>query len=226
MNDRRKFMIKSEGSFPDGLIHLWRLDGNLNDSVGGIHGIEDGNITYSAGKFSKDCARFTESSNIRVDLNESLSKYTVQAWVKLDYMISDAPIIYSRTSTVNTYGFYFDTYVENGSPRNAIALAATTSNNGQIGWNWGTYTNWQLYTFTYDGSSAKCYINGVQQSVKFTYGSYDRKLLLRDNTRIGRDTYSSGRNINGYIQQLMIWNKELTQAEINKYYNNGNGLFI
>lgn len=207
---------------PDGLLHLWRLDGNLLDVAGGANGVADGTITYETGKFSQPCARLTDTSNIRIDLNHTLYRYTVQAWVKLISLNDGAAILYSRTSTVNTYGFYFDLY----DSRNAIALAATENNNGQIGWNWGTYTNWQLYTFTSDGSVIRCYINGVLQSVKFTYGSYYTYLKLRNNTRIGRDTYSNYRNIDGYIQQVMIWDKALSQSEIQKYYNNGNGIFI
>jgi hypothetical protein len=208
--------------YPDGLLHLWKLDGNLLDAVGGVNGTADGSITYETGKFSKKCAKLVNSANIRVDLNKTLYQYTVQAWVKCLSLVDGSAIIFSRTSNVNTYGFYFDMY----DSRNAIALMATENNNGQIGWNWGTYTNWQLYTFTSDGSSIKCYINGVQQSVKFTYGSAYKYLKFRSNTRIGRDTYSSSRNINGYIQQVMIWDKALSQSEIQKYYNNGNGLEI
>ncbi len=214
---RRRFMGKS-----DGLLHLWKLDGDLLDAVGGVNGIADGSITYETGKFGKKCAKLVNSANIRVDLDITLHQYTVQAWVKCLSLVDASAIIFSRTSNVNTYGFYFDMY----DSRNAIALVATENNNGQIGWPWGTYTNWQLYTFTCDGSTARCYINGVEQSARFTYGSYDRYLKFRSNTRIGRDTHSSSRNINGYIQQVMIWNKALSQSEIKNYYNNGNGLEI
>ena len=217
---RRRMMEKKKFNAPGGLLHLWRLDGDLLDAVGGVNGTADGAITYEIGKFNKKCVKLVNSANIVVNLDHTLNKYTIQAWVKCLSLVDGSAIIFSRTTSVNTYGFYFDMY---GS-RNAIALGATENNNGQIGWNWGTYTNWQLYTFTCDGSTARCYINGVEQSVKFTYGSYNRYLKFRSNTRIGRDTYSASRNINGYIQQVMIWDKALSQAEINKYYNNGNGL--
>ena len=209
-------------TYPEGLIHLWKLDEDLLDAVGGVNGIADGSITYETGKFSKKCVKLVNSANIRVNLNRTLYQYTVQAWVKCLSLVDGSAIIFSRTSNVNTYGFYFDMY----NSRNAIALLATENNNGQVGWNWGTYTNWQLYTFTSDGSTLRCYINGVLQSVKFTYGNAYTYLKFRDNTRIGRDTYSSSRNINGYIQQVMIWNKVLSQSEIQNYYNNGNGLEI
>lgn len=214
---RRRFMGKSNG-----LLHLWKLDGDLLDAVGGVNGTADGSITYETGKFGKKCAKLVNGANIRVDLDRTLRQYTVQAWVKCLSLVDGSAIIFSRTSNVNSYGFYFDMY----DSRNAIALMATENNNGQIGWSWGIYTDWQLYTFTSDGSTVKCYIDGWQQSVQFTYGSPSKYLKFRDNTRIGRDSYSSSRNINGYIQQVMIWNKALSQSEIKNYYNNGNGLEI
>lgn len=206
--------------YPEGLLHLYPLNGNLLDVAGGVKGVADGTISYETGKFNKKCAKLVNGANIRVDLDHTLYQYTIQAWVKCLSLVDGSAIIFSRASTLDTYGFYFDTY----QSRNAIAITATGNNDGGMGWYWGTYTNWQLYTFTSDGSTIKCYVNGVQQSIKFTYKNPYTYLKFRNNTRIGRDTYSTSRNINGYIQQVMIWSKALSQAEINKYYNNGNGL--
>lgn len=213
---RRMFGKKN---YPDGLLHLYRLNGDLRDAVAGAHGIADGSITYMSGLFGQ-CAKLTAGANIKIDLNYVLSQYTIQAWVKCVSLNPYAAILMSRISNTNVYGFYFN------NDQSAVDLTATESNNGQTGWPWGDPFNWQLYTFTSDGNTVKCYINGVQQSISWWIGNTARYLKLRSNTRIGRDSYSTARNLDGFIQQVMIWDKALSQSEITKYYNNGKGLMI
>ena len=49
----------------NGLLHLWKLDGDLLDAVGGVNGTADGSITYETGKFGKKCAKLVNRFQFR-----------------------------------------------------------------------------------------------------------------------------------------------------------------
>lgn len=217
---RRRFMNENKLDFPKGLLHLWRLDGNLLDAVGGVNGSAEGVITYASGKFST-CAKLTNAANIIVNINRTLNKYTVQAWVKCISNIPYAPILCCRKT--GDLIFFYDTYwASSGQDKGVYVCNA----GGQIGWSYGNPLNWQLYTITCDGSNIKGHINGVQLPVLMTYQSVDKLFKFGSDTRIGRDTAISSRYLNGYIQQVMIFDRALSQSEINEYYNNGAGVEI
>jgi hypothetical protein len=89
--------------------------------------------------------------------------------------------------------------------------------------------NWNNVVATYNGSGLnsglKLYINGSVVSTT-NIGTLTGELSAGDNTlRIGNSNSfpSTTNNIDGLIDETVIWNKELTSTEVSTLYNSGNG---
>jgi len=91
-------------------------------------------------------------------------------------------------------------------------------------------TGYHHYVFTYDGSSdangLKIFIDG--QEINLTINKNEGLTgSIQNNERftIGNwDTYQT-RSQRGYMDEIGVWNRVLTQEEISNLYNDGNGLF-
>jgi photosystem II stability/assembly factor-like uncharacterized protein len=94
------------------------------------------------------------------------------------------------------------------------------------------YGKWQLYTFTYDGRGTSTginfYLDGVNQTNRVVYqdhspsGSYNSL-----NFTIGTDyiTSSTYRDSDSSIDEVAIWNRNLSASEASDLYNAGAGIF-
>jgi hypothetical protein len=91
-------------------------------------------------------------------------------------------------------------------------------------------TNWNHYVWTYDGSGistgSKLYINGDNKSYSVNntnnHGSVSGSgIAYIGDYAVVPNTYPS----KGSHDEFAIWNRVLSQTEINTLYNSGNGLF-
>lgn len=83
-----------------------------------------------------------------------------------------------------------------------------------------TLTNWNHIVGVFNGTNMTIYVNGVQGNVKgASFVNKNARSLF-----IGSATYETGMSgpgydFNGSIDELLIWNRSLTQAEILSLYN-------
>jgi len=104
--------------------------------------------------------------------------------------------------------------------RNTGALQlqfAISSSGSEIGQEIGFINDYTWYNvqFTYDGSTVKCWLNGLQVV------SYSIAGTLRSSTSnlfIGKNPTFAGRNAAIYVSQVFIYNRALTDAEIARNY--------
>ncbi|MCD6522786.1 MAG: LamG domain-containing protein [Candidatus Diapherotrites archaeon] len=86
---------------------------------------------------------------------------------------------------------------------------------------------WTMIAVTYDGSKSKTgmhiYFNGtnVDGSTSYTSGTYTGMKNTGKNPEIGRYRGSSTQYFNGTIDEIKIYRRELSQAEIQELYNQG-----
>ncbi len=104
-------------------------------------------------------------------------------------------------------------------------IAGTDTLGNHVGWRpvIGTtplnVNTWYHVAGTYDGDTLKCYVNGSLDGVAAFKGSiYDSSAY---NVRIGKLAYDAGgtRFWNGKIDEVRIWNRALTKAEIDSNRN-------
>jgi hypothetical protein len=95
---------------------------------------------------------------------------------------------------------------------------AISSSGSEIGQDIGFINDYTWYNvqFTYDGATVKCWLNGIQV-VNYTIAG-----TLRNSTSnlfIANNPAFAGRNAAIYVSQLFIYNRALSEAEIQRNYN-------
>jgi len=156
------------------------------------------------------------------------STFSFSAWIKTtDADAHDA--IISKTGVDDSFrGWSFKlTYgkptfnLKSGDFSQILVSSATTVNDG----------DWHHFAATYDGSTdasgTAIYVDGVSMSLTVTYdnlgnddttNTYDVTIAARDPNSIdgwGKDWYD------GNIDEVSVWDKELTSAEVTEMYNSG-----
>lgn len=89
-------------------------------------------------------------------------------------------------------------------------------------------TSWTNYVAIVSGwDDSKFFINGSEISQSRSTGTSTSATILNAPRFVIHKEQASGltRNANVYKDEVAIWNKALTQSEIDQIYNNGNGTF-
>lgn len=82
---------------------------------------------------------------------------------------------------------------------------------------------WTMLTITYDGTNIRGYRNATEESTS-PVASAGSISAGTNNARIGRAANVAGAYFQGRIDEVGIWSRALSGAEITQLYNSGNGL--
>jgi len=215
------------------ISNYYRFNDNLVDEVNANNGTGTA-ITYAAGK-SGNAASFNGSTSfISLPDNNDLSftdgvndkPFSIQMWVKFNSISGNQWLISKRNSSNVEWQIY--RYLEKLSVSiysgNSTSIQKTTNMSFTP-----TVGQWYHFTFTYSGTgNPKIYIDKILQSTEnANAGTYTKMTNTTSPVTIGRFGPSSLFFLNGLIDCLPIFNKELNQAEIEDTYsvtNAGNEL--
>jgi hypothetical protein len=213
----------------EGLIAYYPFNGNANDESGNGHQGTVNEVTLSTDGIIDSCLLFNSNSDyVLTGVNLSTTVFTLNIWAK---QTNSEKISLGGTMTNPSggkNGFMFHSGGYGGATVGSAALVSWQSNQSWINF-YGTesvnVSDWNMYTFIYlaEGTS-KIYSNGVLTATLLnTPANPSHSTPLQ----IGR-SFTTITNINqvwgGYIDEVGIWNAELTQEEINIIYNSGSGL--
>lgn len=192
----------------------WRLEGNSNDSKNTNNGT-DTNITYSSvTKMFGQAAYFNGSGYIEVPNNATLNfttAFSVFCWIKTG--TSDVRFV-QKWDGANGWVLY-----SNGNLLNFYARINSTYKTGT-----GavfTDNNWHLIGMTYDGANIKLWFDGAQSG-----SSVAATGNVNNTTGTVLFGVAEGKNnsfMNGYMDDISIFNRALTSTEIADYYNASGG---
>ena len=206
----------------DSLIHYYPLDADFNDVIGINHWINSGSSLQEGKIFSG------------VEFNKnSIGNYATASSVSLTNEATIGLWFYSEKDQPVGCGVAFKTH---GSPHGDQSIfgfqaigntlqgnVTTISGGGESIQFLFEHQQWYYVAFVFDGDSSKIllYINGIL---------YEEKPVI-DNSlynpisslKMGMQKYSS-RSFYGKLDEIGIWNRALTQAEVAILYNKGNGL--
>lgn len=221
-----------------GLVGWWPFNGNANDESGnGNNGTVNGAtlVVDRLGNTNK-AYNFNGTSNyIEIADNSSLdfvNSYSISVWVKIsDYSLNQNATYPQRTmiskprpSSPNvTTGMAFRVlegapYWNNNSKSYVSAWTNTTVNNG-IGTSDSVQLSiWCNLVFTYDGTVAKLFKNGVKMnSVSASYSL----LNTAESLFFGKEHSSNTNNarwFKGQLDDIGLWNRALDSNEIMNLY--------
>jgi len=223
--------------YPEGMISYWKFEeGNgdiAHDSVNGHDGTLNGNPQWTTGivggALSFDGAGDVVKIPYSNDWNTG-NELTVEAWINLDrhtywgaivsrdgyacgghpwYMGWVLEIYYSQLPTKITFR------VASGVDPNVIQTYAPIPPSPDI-----IYGEWYHAVGVDDGSSIRLYING-QEVGSGTSRSDPVNPSDQYGITIGSDTGCWGFDLDGKIDEVAIYNRALTPAEIQQHYQNG-----
>jgi hypothetical protein len=219
-----------------GLLAYWKFDNNgsggvsLLDSSGnsrtlsapnGTSGVSLGTgiINGSANFSGDDLTYFSRSGTF---LNGSRDEYSISLWVKTTredeiFLVDQATGSNYGGSTIGldmfADGRIYGTIFWSGQPEYDRAEGSTPINNG----------NWHHTAFTWKRTgSLKVYVDGALDGSISSSGNYAN--VPTENVSINGNadgSYLIGKNAN--IDEVGIWNKELSASEITSLYNAGAG---
>ncbi len=220
----------------NGLVLHLPFNNNANDVSGNnFNGTASGNVTYAArGTGQSLNVAANAGQYITVPNNatlQNLSSMTLSAWVKPTafnlgcYTEREMVVGKGKDVSANAFGM---SITRNTTPSCGSASSFTTYKmsfemNGSSIFS-DTYSvdnQWKHVICTYDGTSQKLYINGLlvqQQNIGAVNTSNTLPLYVNYATWSGGAFNSNGR-FGGGIDEIRIYNRTLTDAEVLQIYN-------
>jgi hypothetical protein len=216
-----------------GLYAVYKGESNTNDSLGNYNGTPYGGLTYSGGKSGN--AFNLNGTTAYVSLpNDSFNftgnvtgNFSISCWINLN-SVSGNQAIFSNLSylagvsngwflLMRNNKLYFEFYQSNGT------YDYLTSNT-----NLSTSAWYHISVVRVFSQSTKIYINGALDiSNSSTYNpSYASGIPIP--SAIGAwkyDALTAIMYLNGKIDEVNVWNRELTATEVTTLYNSGTGKF-
>ena len=224
------FGRKYSANFLDGLVAYYPLNGNSNDIINGLNGINTG-ITYVTGNVNLG-ANFSNNTTSRITIADT-------DFLSFTNGINDIPfsMVFSIKQTLSGTNFIFSKYNVSGSIDKEYVVLIF---NNKI--RFGLFTNitnyivseasatlalntWYSVVCTYDGSKnfsgLKVYVNGTLQTItNLSIGTYTGMPNTATTPLIGnRVNNYSNEAFSGIIDEGYIYkNRILTATEVSEVY--------
>ena len=214
----------------DGLVSYWDFDGNLLDASGSANahdGTYVGNTSasYAAAKFGQG-----------IDLDGGSEHIEASDHADFDFGAGGTGMSISAWFKVNGWsGGNWQALIAKGEGSEFRLHRGNGSNNLNWSANGDTTANYNVndgalhhVVVTHDGASSNStkaiWIDGVMRNSVRNGGQIgdnnDHPLM------IGENPHSGGRNWNGVVDDVGMWSRPLTQAEILAIWNDGDGASI
>jgi len=204
------------------LVFASNFDNNTNDwSSYGNNGIFYGAVDCTpnvAGRFITACAFNGTAGNITlnsVPSTNSTTGITISLWINKNVDVSWAGIV-TKANPTTSIDYSYTLRADNGgkiqwSVENLTALVTITSPNAIATGGWHQITAAANFT-----NETRMYIDGALVGVAGIRGSLNGSVFP---TLIGGAYNYVTRTLNGSIDEVRIWNRTLTAAEISASYN-------
>jgi hypothetical protein len=209
--------ISEVGPAPDSLVGWWPLDGHLRDlSDSRKDGVNNGaSVTSGLGQSSYD---FERDNNDYVDvgvLDDSCAfgtgGFTFSAWVRFESINSSATIFelsrYTDSILIRPSGNNLQVYIDNGSDDRYFG-PTIEANTGE----------WYHFVVTRqsDGSTVEVFENGASLG---TNSGMNANMVINQESYIGMSVHNTGQAFDGEIQDVRLYDKSFSAAEVNQLYN-------
>lgn len=236
------FCASVEAQLTNGLIGHWNFNGNTNDISGNSLNGTATNVTFTTGKqgVANTAANFNGNSYILVPYNSvmNLNQFTICALVQVKGYYSGAcQTNYILTRGVEKASGHYALFLSDNAFDNASCTAFDTSKHvfyshmrnktNFVSHSLWQYTptivsnTWYCVVSTYDGTYNKIYVDGVlKASVQLPSGPLgtSQEGMTLGATRFG-NYQSFPYWFTGNIDDLRLYNRALTQLEVDSFCN-------
>jgi len=211
-----------------GLYAVYKAENNANDSLLNYNGTAQGGLTYTAGK-SGNAFTFN-GTNAYVSLpNNSLNipgDFSVSFWINAQSFPGGS---YSVINSVNLSSIYYGWQIY--LTANGITFDyynGTTSIFSLGTGNLLTSNTWHHVSVVRKNNTGnKIYVNGTLAVSNTITTNPVSALTMYSNIGVAffNGSYINPANSNTKIDEVNVWNKELTSTEVTDLYNAGSGKF-
>ncbi len=204
---------------PSGLVSWWRGEGGGIDAAGGLDGTATSSMAYAAGKVGQAFSLNGSTASIAVPdnakLNFGTNEFSIAVWIKTTDTREWQRLVTKRAST----GYWYSLVLNSGKVTFEIAGSTNVSSTVSV-----ADGMWHHIAVTRDPATVSprkyhLYVDGIE-NVTLADGG-----LNLDNTaplEIGKfSTESYGGIYSGLIDEIQLFNRGLTAAEIKSIYNAG-----
>lgn len=211
----------------DQLITSLRFDessGNATDSSGNSKTFTNNNtVPYVTGKVnngadleSGSSHSFSRSNGTYYDITSG----TINVWIKPEAIANELMILHTTTN-LGAGGFYLGARLT--SPTNGVRFGFGDGTNQVVSTNNvisnGTFA---MVTVTWNTSRKEIFINGSSVAANET----DETMTAGTSTIYLGSNSGGADYFDGIIDELNIWSRVLSGAEITQLYNSGNGMTV
>lgn len=227
----QQFTTLSSLVLRDYIISYYKLDSNVNDSVGSNNGTPT-NITYvsgvvnNSGNFNGSTSKILISSPVGLSFGNGTtdSPFTISFWIKSNDLSSN-PRIFDKRNISNSSDKEYRVIIVSSLLSFTVFDDSSGANIGKRTINTIPLNTWVHFTLTYDGSSSlsgiNIYINGSSETTTdIANGTYTAMESLGEPVTIGKDAQFTN-TLSGQMDEIIFWSKELTQSEAATIYNEG-----
>jgi hypothetical protein len=215
--------VKTDFSLTDGLMAYYPFSGNTNDTSGNGNNGSGSNLSLTTDRFNNTNSAYTfNGSNSQVSIPDSQTlnpskQISISLWVKQGGANGSnsyqAVISKGLNNTVDDYGIRMSREFRMFGELRTDAFYNTYSDTqSQV-----TAGQWYMLTMTYNGSNLLFYENTAQKGnsppVSGNINDGSLAVLIGNN---------GGEAFKGVIDDVRIYNRALTQAEINTLYHMNN----
>jgi hypothetical protein len=215
---------------PSGQVGWWSGDGNANDIAGTNNGTLQDNASFAVGKIGQAFNFDGTDDRIEIPNIAALSPATIslEAWVKPTAINIGSRVISKDVSSVSCVSPFIVYSLETRGEFGGRATFFYTTADDVLHVLQGT-TSIPLNVFshisaTFDGTTAKIYVNGVlenSQAVSGTLRSSTTPTIIGNADTACRGIGGNSAGFNGIIDEPSIYNRAITPDEITSIFNAG-----
>ncbi len=205
----------------NGLVGWWSLDGNGKDGSGNDNHGDTTGVKLSLDRFGNyKCLSFNGTSGkVQIPHSKSMNftKVTISLWVNAESGYS--LVNYSNWTNASSERFNFGL----GDSILNSSIKINSNCNAGVGWKSQTtktgslYNNWRHLVMTFDNSTIKQYVDGVLVGTKNESGILDT--CKGGQLKFGAWWVNQPSYLKGSLDDIGVWNRELTDDEIKSLYN-------
>jgi hypothetical protein len=211
----------------NGLVGWWPFNGNANDESGNNNNGTINGATLTSDRFGNTNKAYSFGQAKYIQLNSSIqnsfstsganASFTISCWFKNQDSIFTNPSALIGGRNNNGANFTGLHPWQNSKTVRYYVNSINTYNANLNSLDYSNIKNWNFITASYSTSSVpnlKLYYNGILVDTLTTNNPW----VITNQFNIGVDLYYP-RYFNGFIDDIGIWNRALTQQEISDLYN-------
>jgi len=222
------FQVDTNCTLTNGLIAYYKLE-NTSDSWGSYHLTNVNSATFTSGKVN-NCVDQNSSAHLRTGSGAGSiingGAISLSAWVNINAQLgNNSSYVFVVQTTGSNHVSYFLYYDSDGAGNKRVGFVRDRLCNGgthvtvPLTLNPGT---WYHLTGTYDGTNITLWVDGEIGSGP-TPALSGNGSCHPEEIEIGGRVSNSTSPYNGKVDEFGIWNRALTQQEVEDLYNNGTG---